>query len=249
MSAAAAALARSGTLVVGTVEGAFDVEVRAVVGDVPFDDGQDGLALVVPLDALHALGPAYADSETILVRLADGADAAETAAAAEDLLGPQVRTTVRSEELAAMRGAPFSELLRQAFVLTAAVTAAYAVLAVLLWLVVTAAARTAFLSILRTLGTTSRQTARLVLVELLPTVVVAVLAGAATGWALTWLAAPAVDVTGLTRGAAAPLRGEPATMLVLAAATAAVVVLAVLASLAYLRRRRPTDVLRLGGER
>ncbi len=154
----------------------------------------------------------------------------------------------RTEVFADLQDSGFSQLLTRAFAVTTAASAAYALLAIAMWLVVTASARAAFLSILRTLGLTTRQAGHVMSAEITPTVLLAVAVGGLAGWALTWVAAPALDVGQLTAGVDAELRTQPWAVVVLTAGAALIVLLAVALLLGFQRRRSPTDVLRLGGE-
>lgn len=109
-----------------------------------------------------------------------------------------------------------------------------------------AAARGKVLSRLRTMGLSRGQGRRLLMVELAPMVIAAVLAGGAVGLGLPWLVGPALKLSSFTDGYDGGLRLDP-----LLIAGAAVLIMAGLGTAVavetlFNRRLRLGEVLRLG---
>ncbi|MEU6672685.1 hypothetical protein [Streptomyces sp. NPDC046925] len=141
--------------------------------------------------------------------------------------------------------------------LTAALTAAHtactalavllALLALVLELLLSAPARGSTAARLRTLGLGGRATAGLHLLQLLPLVLAAVAGGVALGLTLPGLLGPALDLREFTGGPTAPaLRTDVLFTAALAAATVALVAVAVGVETWLGRRRGLGAVLRLG---
>ncbi len=218
--------------------------VAQVVDTIPLVPDNIHPVALVPISALPVVPEENQRANTVLLRGDLSTQQVEELRA----MFPRGDVQSRAEVFTDLRDAGFSLLLTRAFAVTTAASGAYALLALAMWLVVTAAARAAFLSILRTLGLTTRQAGRVVSAEITPIVLLAVAVGGLAGWALTWVASPALDVGQLTAGAQAQLRTQPWVALTFTVAAALTVLLAVALLLRYQRRRSPTDVLRLGGE-
>ena len=243
INSAASDLGDSDTVTISTPDGVMEARIAQVVTTLPFVDDPREPVVVVPFDALPEADRRLEPANQLLLR---GTFGPEQVASLQTVVGGDM--TLRADVLDSLRDSGFSRLLTRAFMATTVGAMVYALLAIVIWLVVTAAARGAFLSVLRTLGLTTRQAGRLVSVELAPTVLVAVLTGGLCGWALTWLAAPALDLRQLTAGIATPLGTQPWVAMALTLSAALITLLAVVAVVGYQRRRSPTDVLRLGGE-
>ncbi len=144
---------------------------------------------------------------------------------------------------AELLAAPSASGLAAAFTLAVALSALLCAAAVVLTLVLAAPARARLLAVLRTLGLPRRAERGVGLWEIGPWAVVALLVGAALGWAVPSLVVAAVDLTPLTGGdARPPLSVDPATLGALAAGFAIVVLAG--AALAA-RLGRGDDVARL----
>lgn len=144
---------------------------------------------------------------------------------------------------AELLAAPSASGLAAAFTLAVALSALLCAAAVVLTLVLAAPARGRLLAVLRTLGLPRRAERRVALWEVGPWAAVALLVGAALGWAVPWLVVTAVDLTPLTGGTAQPPLGvDPLALGALAGGFAVVVLVgAVLAA----RLGRGDDVARL----
>jgi putative ABC transport system permease protein len=155
---------------------------------------------------------------------------------------------VRSEQLAAMRSDGLSRSLAGVFEVCTGLSAAFAVLVVMLELAGTARERGRTVSFLRTMGLPSRSAAVITAVQLVPTAMAAALSGALLGAALPWLLGPALDMTAFTDGYPPPIRVDMTSTALLGLALLAVVAIAAAAEMVLSRRRRVSEVLRLGGE-
>jgi putative ABC transport system permease protein len=149
--------------------------------------------------------------EELLVAGPD-ADLAAVAATAGD---PDATVTSLAVERAELERSGFNRALTQVFVAGTAGAALGGLLAIGLALVVEAAARGRALSLLRTMGLSSRQARALLLVELVPVATLAVAAGAALGTAMPIMLAPALGLTEFAGGAPIPFGLDPRTVAVL----------------------------------
>jgi putative ABC transport system permease protein len=104
-----------------------------------------------------------------------------------------------------VRSQPLVSGTLDAFPVASVVTAALSGLAVVLALVVSAPERTRLLSRLRTLGLAGRQVGWLVVWEVAPLAVTALVAGAVMGVLVPWWVLPAVDLRAFTGGSAQPV--------------------------------------------
>jgi putative ABC transport system permease protein len=96
--------------------------------------------------------------------------------------------------------APLVRLVQQSFAVTALLVGAYGLLALLLTMIISAAARGRTVAYLRTLGLSTKQARRLGLVEVGPVVGSATLAGWAVGLAVPRIIGSAVDLRPYTGG-------------------------------------------------
>jgi putative ABC transport system permease protein len=156
-----------------------------------------------------------------------------------------VELTTLAGSRAELEAAGFNEGLTIVFVAGTVGAAVGGVLAVGLALVVQAAARSHSLSLLRTMGLSSRQARGLLLVELTPVTALAVLAGAAAGIALPVLLAPALGLTEFTGGAPIEVGLDPRTVALLAALLGVFVIGGALIEAAVNRRLGLGQVLRV----
>jgi len=174
-----------------------------------------------------------------------GADEAQLRAAVETAsAGRQVTSTSLAAQRRALEQHAFNEGITVAFTMGTAAGLLAALLAVTLTLVVDAPARGRAVSLLRTMGLSVRQARTLLLIELLPLVGVAVLAGAAVGIALPMLLAPALGLDAFTAGVPMKFDLDPATAALLAGLCGGLVIVGVLTEAAANRRLGLGTVLR-----
>ncbi len=161
---------------------------------------------------------------------------------------PSTTVTTWPGHRAALEDSGVNRVLSFTFAAGAAGAVVLALLAVALAVLAGAPARGTALSRLRTLGLSARQGRGLLVYELVPLMVVALLAGGLVGVALPQLIGPALGLSGFTAGVPGRSTVDP----LLVAAVAAAVVLAVGAALlvesATNRRMRLGEALRLGEE-
>ena len=164
-----------------------------------------------------ALGESLPTTD-VLVRAPGMAAADLRAALAQEL--PGVTVAGRAETEAALRHSPIVDGAGVGIVLAALAAAAYAAIALIAALALASAARAAETAHLRTLGLSVRQSAGLVVVEFLPAVVIAFVAGAVLGLAVFALAEPGLGLDALLGSPlAVPQRIEPVQLVGLLAAT------------------------------
>jgi putative ABC transport system permease protein len=152
------------------------------------------------------------------------------------------------EAAAQIREAPLVAGTLLAFRAGIAIAAAYSILAVAMVLLLTAEARTRFLSYLRTLGLGSRQLRGLVVLELAPLILVALIAGVLTGIAIPLLLGRGLDLAPFTGGQTPVLRVDIGLTATLAIGLLAIVAVAIGAVAALGRRRNLGTVVRVGDE-
>jgi putative ABC transport system permease protein len=199
--------------------------------------------VVVSRDALPAADADLAVPNTLWVV---GTGAARAVTAAPDLVGAQ--TTERDAWLTARRADPLTRGLTLLAQVTGPVLLGLAVLGVLLGAAAGARERRTTLAALRTLGLTSAQVRRITAGELLPTVLVAALGGAASGVLSCALAVSPLALRLLTGQPADPAVSLPWPVLVAVLVALPVTVGVVVAVEALARRRqRVGTVLRIGG--
>jgi putative ABC transport system permease protein len=170
------------------------------------------------------------------------------AGALRDAVGGEsaaVEVTTLAQWRAELEGFGFNQGLTIVFVVGTLGAAFGGVLAVGLALVVQAAARSRSLSLLRTMGLSSRQARGLLLIELTPATVLAVTAGAATGIALPVLLAPALGLTEFTGGAPIEVGLDPRTVALFAGLLGVFVLGGALIEAAVNRRLGLGQVLRV----
>lgn len=216
----------------------FAADVVGGVGDLPdLIDGErwilvpeSALAEPVGVDELLIAG-ADADPDTVLAAV--GGDPESLALA------------TRSGYRAGLDASEFNRGLTLALTAGTAGAALGGLLAVGLALLVQGAARGHSLSVLRTLGLSSRQARGLLLVELVPVTLLAVAAGAAAGALLPVLLAPSLGLTRFTDGVPIPAGLDVRTAGLLAGLLAVFVVGGAIAEAAVNRRLGLGQVLRV----
>jgi putative ABC transport system permease protein len=183
-----------------------------------------------PIDELLVGG---SDIDTGALRDAVGGDSAA------------VEVTTREGRRAELEASGFNRGLTIVFVIGTLGAAFGGVLAIGLALVVQAAARSRALSLLRTMGLSSRQARGLLLLELAPVTALAVAAGAAAGIAMPVLLAPALGLNEFTGGAPIEVGLDPRTVALLAGLLAFFVIGGALIEAAVNRRLGLGQVLRV----
>jgi len=158
-----------------------------------------------------------------------------------------VAISSRADRLAEVRQDPITRLTLDAFQVALLVMAAYAALAILLGLVLSADRRGLMESYLRTLGLSRQQSYGLLLLEIGPLVGLAVVAGLTVGLVIAAVVMPGIDLRPFTGADDPPtLAIDPTVMFALAAGLIALVGIAMLVDAAMNRRRRLGSVLRVG---
>ncbi|MFC1443392.1 FtsX-like permease family protein [Streptacidiphilus sp. N1-10] len=229
--------------------GSFQIVVAGVLdsvlmGKAPF--------VVASAQALAARTQVSAHADDVLTLYVTGpVDGPALRAAVARSSGSTVTTVdLHSEALAALHGDRQSDGAATLYLATIAAGALLAVLAVLLSLLQAAPGRAALLVRLRTMGMTPRQGYRLILVEALPQVVAAVLAGTGLGLAAVPLLGPSVDLAALVgadvdaglQATALPVLGPGLALLALAVGV-------VVVEAAVIGRRQIGVELRVGDQR
>ncbi|MES9507284.1 FtsX-like permease family protein [Streptomyces sp. NPDC000609] len=171
--------------------------------------------------------------------------------------GKDISVRLRAEERATFVDTPMQRGAGGIYAAAVVAGAGYALLAVLLSLLRTAPERTALLARLRTMGLTSRQGRRLLVLESLPHALPAALGGLLVGWATIVLLASGVDLAGLalfngpgtTVPDAAPLRPDPWSLTLPALGVVVLTVGAASAQAWWAGRRGSITELRSGDPR
>jgi putative ABC transport system permease protein len=193
-------------------------------------------------EAVRAVPGAPQDPNAVLVF---GRGVSRSALAAAVPVDTDILTLSKVRE--DIRDAPLSHATRTAFLAAVSVSAALCVLAVLLWLIVTAPSRNTALSLLRTLGLSGKDARRIVVLEMAPAAVVALAAGVAVGLNLPWLLQSAIDLTPFVGGSgSATLAVDTVASALFIAAFVCLVAMSVAVATAFSRRLRLGTVLRLG---
>jgi putative ABC transport system permease protein len=126
-------------------------------------------------------------------------------------------------------------------------SAGFALFAIILGWQVGGAVRAKNLSLLQTLGMNPRDARRLLIVEMLPTVLVALVAGLLAGLAMLALVGPGLDLRPFTGSLISPPLATSFTQLLgVTGLTALAVAIALIAAIFGDRRRRLAPALRVG---
>jgi putative ABC transport system permease protein len=204
-----------------TVGGAFVLMPKSLVAHEP----------LVPLNVMLLNGP--------------GIDTARLTALVNTMV-PSAATTVRSELLGTLTGAPVQHGAFGLLALALAVAAGLGLAVVLLQLALGAADRETTLARLATMGLGEGQRARLVLLELLPPIIAAAVAAVAAALVLPGIVAPAIDLSVFT-GSSAGVRLVPDAASFALPIAGLIVVAAVTLAIEIHTRRGVVATLR-GGE-
>lgn len=197
---------------------------------------------------------AYADAfdedrpipSLMLLKLDGGADVTAVAEAVRaELDDPAVRTATVAQQLDERRGDPIWDGLRVLLVASVVVCAALGALAVVIALVLGAGGRRRLFALLQTLGAPPRAGRRLIVWEIAPAAVAALVLGAVFGALLPLLLMAVIDLRPFTGGTTPP--GYAVDPVILLAAVGGFLVVAAIVTviaLALTRRSRAAAVLR-----
>ncbi len=181
----------------------------------------------------------------VFVRAPASAEPALQAALAD--VTPKTNLVSQAGVLAALQGSPLIAGVATGFRGSLLVAALYSALAVVVALTISAAARARDLAFLRTLGLSRAQAVMLMIVEQVPSVVVALAGGIGLGIAVAYLIEPGLDLKAFT-GALIPvvLHVDWSAVLLIALGVAVVVAIAVAVTAVLSRRRNLGSALRVG---
>ncbi|MBB5080282.1 hypothetical protein [Nonomuraea endophytica] len=240
-----------GTIDVGW-QNRMKVREAGVIEKVPGFFSQ-GRFLVVPLDANQRAGTRV-NVNTLLI--SGSADPAQVRAEAVKAVSAAVKggdsaklITVAgaAEARAAITGDALTGTVLAILRIVTVALAAYALVAVVVTLVISAAERAAALSFLRTLGLSARQAQGLTVLEISPMIVLTSLAGLALGLVLPAALGPGVDLSAYTGDLGVQSYDlDLLTPTLLAAGLTGVAVVGAYAHTAISRRRSLGSVLRVG---
>ncbi|PJE96877.1 hypothetical protein CUT44_15735 [Streptomyces carminius] len=200
----AEALGDGGTAAVDTAGGRATVRAVAVRSETPAVTGEFAVVSAAALPAGRGGAP---PRPTVLLVSGPGLDGRALADAARRT-ADGLTVSLRSRQEAGYGAGPLREGTRRMQLAAAAAGAGYAALALLLWLLQSAAERRAALARLRAVGMSPRQGRALVWAETLPPTALGVLGGVATALGAVALLRPAVDLTPMAFTARARAAGE-----------------------------------------
>jgi putative ABC transport system permease protein len=185
------------------------------------------------------------------MRLRPGADPASTATAARRLVGSDVTVSTAAHAEATIIGSPVDRAVHLTILAATTLAIVLCLMVFLITLVAGAAERLRRGAILRALGFDRRQTAILVLADIVPLVLIGVVAGALTGIGLAAVVLHTIDPFAFI-GARIPIAlivNVPTTVLVLAGFLIAAILAAAVAVILDLRRPSTAGLQTLGEER
>lgn len=232
-------LAGRGTMEIGW-QSRMKVETRGVIDSVPgfFTSGK---FMVVPLSANQA-GGTRVQVNTLLIAGSVSAEAVTKALAV-----PRAVVESQATVLADIQHDPLTDTIRTTLMVVTVALAVYALIAVIIALVISAADRGRAVSFLRTLGLSAGQAQRLTVLEISPMIVLTALAGLALGLGLPAALGPGVDLSSYTGDLAVGNYDlDLLTPTLLAAGLTAVAVGGAYVHTAISRRRSLGSVLRVG---
>jgi putative ABC transport system permease protein len=197
---------------------------------------------VLPRWALGAQAPA----PTVLAITGPQLDQAALVRVARRAV-PGAQVTLHSRLLASIAAAPLPHGGIVTFAQGAAAAGGFSLLVVLLTLVIGARSRELTLARLSTMGLATAQSRRIMAVETLPPILAAAVGGTVCALLLVPLVGPAVDLAAFTGvPVTVPLRADPATLLIAAAALLVVGGLTLTISSRLARGRGAAQALRVG---
>jgi len=190
------------------------------------------------VDAPHLAGA--------LVAVQPGVDPVSVAGPVQRAAGHDAVVTSAAEQAHTIRAAPVVGGLQFALLAAAGLGALLAVMALVLTLVMSAAARVRLTATLRTLGFSRRQSTWLVVWEVAPIVLAGLLGGVVVGLLLPPTVLAPLNLTAFSGGVEPPLTFDPLTIAAVVASFLLVVAAIVAVTLAVATRRNPAGVLRTG---
>lgn len=205
-----------------------------------------GNFVVAPLAWTRAAMPQASLQATRIYLRAPGVPPAQVQKEAQERWPPALVIS-RQSAYEALHLSPVVQAVVNGFLLGLIVAAAYAVMAVIIALSLTAARRSRDLAYLRTLGMSGRQVLAALAVEHAPPLIVAVLAGLGLGLGVAVLVSPALSLQAFTGpGIAVPLEIDLRALGLLVGGVIATLLVGVVAASAVARRVSPARVLRAG---
>ncbi|MEO8093384.1 MAG: FtsX-like permease family protein [Pseudolysinimonas sp.] len=185
----------------------------------------------------------------LLVDTTPQADATALAASLASLGGPTTTVTSLAAVIDTARAIPTAAGLRIALIVAIVASALLALLTVVMSSAIGAPSRTRLLAVLHTLGASARQAGSLVVWELAPLTVVAIVAGTLLGLAVPWVVLAGVDLRPFTKTQdQPPVAIDPVLVFGVLGVLVLVVLLAGAISVGLARRRSPAGTLRMGAE-
>jgi putative ABC transport system permease protein len=227
---------------VGLLSQSLNIAVVKTAAAAPAISAASGPALLImPQWGMHGIAP----PPTLM--LAAGPVDGHRLRAVVSRVVPGTVITLRSAALGVLARAPLPHGTYEAYAAGALVAVGFGILALLIWLLLSAAPREAALARLAAMGLSARQGSWLVLAEALPEIVVAVVAGTACAWALVSVVGPDLSLAAFTgSGAGVPIQAEPATLAIAAAGLLVVAVATLVGQALVTGRRGVTRALRIG---
>ncbi len=227
--------------------GNHDLSIR-VTGTVPGVPGSatSGAFIVVPARAMvRAVGASEAQPSRMLVVGPDVSVARMRSVVAHRL--PAAALVFRSGQLAALTQAPLPHGTYTVFAEGAAAAAVFGAVIVLIMLALGARSREQTLARLFTMGLSPGQARRLVITEVLPSIIAATAGGAVCAWLLAPLVGPAIDLSPLTGSpVSVPVRADYGLVGLLAAGLLVLAMVTLLAQSVASRLRGISRALRVG---
>ncbi|WP_277051093.1 FtsX-like permease family protein [Ruania albidiflava] len=183
---------------------------------------------------------------TVLVDIADDADAHQVLGELDSLLGDRATMESPAQSAADFSASPAATSMQAGFLVALVLCVLLAVAAIVMTLVLAAPARRRLLAVLRTLGVPPRTSGRLVAWETVPVVVAAMVSGTLVGLTLPHLVSAGIDLRPFTGAQTQPpVVYDP--LLLVGVLVALAVVLALCVWLAtVVARRLSLSVLRIG---
>ncbi|WP_285115586.1 ABC transporter permease [Leifsonia sp. fls2-241-R2A-40a] len=209
---------------------------------------RDGEWVFIDRTALPASSDIIGRPQTVLVKLAPGADAARVHAELQRIGGGGALVADAISEQARLRASPLVSGTELIATLSIGLTLLLCVAALLLTLVLNTATRVRLVATLRTIGYSPRQTAGVLAWELGPVLVIGLLAGAVVGLILPAIVLDPLDLRGFTGSPVQPaVVQDPLLAAAALAGFAVVAAVATAVALAGARHRSAAAVLRTGG--
>jgi putative ABC transport system permease protein len=241
--AAAAAIGGTGTLTTQSGIAPLKVHVAALLPATPAAPGTGTAFVIMPVAAIRGqTGPAPLN--TLLITGPHIDTTALTAVLAKTL--PDAAITYRSAILNTLTSAPLQHGTFVLFALALATAAILGLAVMLLELALGAAERETTLARLAAMGLGEGQRARVVTLEVLPAVIAAATAAAASAYLLPKIVAPAIDLSVFTGTGNVALAPDPTALTIPLAGLLVAAALALTIQIRSERRHGVTGTLRIG---